>query len=360
MSIAALIAFAALAPGAAPPTPGASPDGIAAPPAILARIGGKLVTTAELEENLERQFRAYVERREQAVRAGLWDARQEAAFAEVRERLGAEVRAALLRSALIEDMVEGSGYRPDETLIELRVAGAARKAGGLEALAREQGRSLAEIREELRRADLERRFWRAFVPPPPEPTPAQVREYYLANRRELRSPPLARLRLIRLPSGPDRQQAFERADDLRRELQYAPDRFPDRAREHSTHRESAERGGLLAAGPGAEAPDMVSLGAIPAPLAEAAARLRPGEVSGLVELADGFYLLKLEELRPGREYALAEVCERIADLLRRAAEERTFADWVDCYMHTAYVADGRGARADPRALVAQRGGTASP
>lgn len=283
--------------------------------------------STEFQRELSRRLQDGLRRRDQLVRAGLWGPREEEAFNEARLGVISDVRAQLLRSAVIEDLVLSSGFRPDETILELRLEAAAKRAGGFEKLALQQGRNLGELREELRRADIERRFWRSFVPAPPEPTPAQIREYYMARREQMRSAPLVKLRVIQLPAG-----EHELADELRRELQYAPDRFAQRAREHSAHRESAERGGLLAAGDG-----FIPLDSLPGPLAAAVARMNSGEVSNLIELADLIYLLKLEDARPGRAYTLEEVSEQIAELLRRAAEERALADWCEYYFHRVYV-----------------------
>lgn len=61
----------------------------------------------------------------------------------------------------------------------------------------------------------------------------------------------------------------------------------------------------------------------PARFAEAAFALAPGEVSDILDLPDGYFLLQHEEARPSRIPELAEVEERVrADVVRRKQAER--------------------------------------
>ena len=190
-------------------------------------------------------------------------------------------------------------------------------------------------------------FFRNFVPQGPGPGPREIREHYEANRPALKSPARVRVRIIFVSSASDRKAAFEKADGLKRELRYAPDRFALRARESSDHKESAEQGGLVVVDVGGEKVDWVPLGALARMnpvVAQVAQKLQPGRVSEVVRLADGFLLVKLEGYRKGREPELSEVADRITQSLSREVENRLIGDWMEYYLQRTYLVAGLGRR----------------
>ncbi len=87
----------------------------------------------------------------------------------------------------------------------------------------------------------------------------------------------------------------------------------------------------------------------PAPFVEAAFALAPGEVSDILDLSDGYFLLQHEEGRPSRIPELAEVEERVrADVLRRKKTARALEQ------ARALLADLRGGAA-PEAAAKKYG-----
>ena len=236
-------------------------------------------------------------------------------------------------------------------MIEWRVKTAVERAKGVEEFERRTGRTVGQMREELRRKDLSTRFFANRLPHGVMPGPAEIRAYYRANRSRLERPPLVKLRAIEMPTGPDRKEAFERADDLRRELQYAPDRFEMRARDLAETEEEKARAGLVVDSRTGKAVEWVPQDALPPLVARATRGLGPGEVSDLIEEKGVFLLVKLEGRKPSEPVPLQKVSEDILRLLMRAQEARTVQEWSEYYLGEVYMADGSGRRISAESFV---------
>ncbi len=322
------------------------------PPVVVARIGDRCVTTFGIERETWIRLRGKRLLKQKLVDAGGWSEALEADWAKLRAAVGLQARSDLVKRALVAEMTGEAGESADEPRVEERLWTLARGAGGPEALVGREGRSLDGIRDELRFADLQSRFYGRFVPQDLGPGPGEVREHYLANRAAMKTPPSLKTRVIFIQSEQDPAAAFARADALRRELRnFDPGRFEERAREHSADRETAERGGLLVM-PGDESKTgddagWVSLDVLarmnPA-VAQVAQPLKPGAVSDVARRVDGFLLVKLDGIRPGREVSLGEAGERIAGELKLRRRQRLDEDWLDYYLGRAFVANASGRR----------------
>ncbi|MHC4200607.1 MAG: peptidylprolyl isomerase, partial [Planctomycetota bacterium] len=326
----------------APPRPGPGEE-LLPSSNILVKVGADCITSYGVQREVGIQLRGRDAVRRKRLEAGNWTEEEEARLANDRALLAVKFRDALVRRALMAEIALEAGYRANERQMERRLRAAVKEAGGIEALVRKEGRSLNGIRELLRQEDLQRRFFRNFIPQESGPGPREIREYYEANRAALKSPPRVRVRIIFVSSASDRKAAFEKADALKRELRYAPDRFALRARESSDHKASAERGGLFVLETGGEKVEWIpfdELARMNPVVAQVAQKLRPGRVSEVVRLNDGFLLVKLEGLRKGRDRTLPEVADQITQLLSREVENRLIGDWMDYYVRRTYLVDG--------------------
>lgn len=128
-----------------------------------------------------------------------------------------------------------------------------------------------------------------------------VARFYRDNAARFHRAEQLRLRVLQLRPAPD---ARGRIEALRKRLAAGED-FDALAREASEH-PTQQWGGAL---------DPVPHGQLPAALDEAAFRLGAGEISGIIEAADGLYLLKLEERLPEATVPLEAARERIRDYL---------------------------------------------
>ena len=72
-------------------------------------------------------------------------------------------------------------------------------------------------------------------------------------------------------------------------------------------------------------------------LSEVAFALKPGQISGLVEMPDGVYLMKLEERRDAHVEPLSEVRDSIEQTLKTQEEQRLRKAWIDRLKKKSYI-----------------------
>ncbi len=186
-----------------------------------------------------------------------------------------------------------------------------------------------ELRRELTWRAYERRL-ESRVEVPEE----SVRRFYEANRANMRTPDLVRLRGILLKEA-------GQAEEVRRLAASGAD-FARLARRYSLD-PSARSGGDLG---------WMALPRLHPWVRGAVAGLQPGQVSGVVRGPLGYYVVRLEGRRPGRLLSYAEARPRIlADLRRSAARtemERIlyelYRDFQLRYFYPVYFDAGEHAR----------------
>jgi len=213
------------------------------------------------------------------------------------------------------------------------------------------GQTLAEVREKLRREIIIATFLEQEVKPKvAEPTRTELLEAFKLAADSLRRPPRRSMSLIdvrisaRLPkdaadptpeqSKAAREEAMSRIRSARDELRAGAE-FADVARRYSDGLNAAEGGswGWVAKGSVRERFE---------PAVEALYKLGPGEISPIVETPDGFFVVRCDELDPGREPDFQSVQLELKDRHFRAAYNRLIIELV---------ADMRGkARIEPANL----------
>jgi peptidyl-prolyl cis-trans isomerase D len=90
----------------------------------------------------------------------------------------------------------------------------------------------------------------------------------------------------------ERAAARKKAEDLLAQLRAAPDKFAALAKEHSQDPGSKDNGGDLG---------FFGRGAMVKPFEEAVFKLKPGQMSGIVETDFGFHILKLAAVKPPKD-----------------------------------------------------------
>ena len=89
----------------------------------------------------------------------------------------------------------------------------------------------------------------------------------------------------------ERAAAKKKAEDLLAQLRAAPDKFAELARQYSQDPGSKDNGGDLG---------FFARGAMVKPFEEAAFKLKPGQISGIVETDFGFHILKVTGIKPAK------------------------------------------------------------
>ncbi|MHC5054068.1 MAG: peptidylprolyl isomerase [Planctomycetota bacterium] len=321
-------------------------------PGIFMQVGERYVTTHEVQRELVVTLRPQLLRRKRMVEAGTWTEADQAKLVAQSDALGVQLAALLREKAVMEEYARSQGIKPHEPQLEERLRRRTRQAGGIKALLRKEGRTLGEIRDELRGEDMRARFMRNFVPEAAAPGPRDIRDYYAAHRDEIKGPARVKVRVLLIARGADPAGALAKAEDLKRELQFAPDRFEERARELSQHRETAGRGGLITAEIDGEETEWVGVDLLfrqNAVIGRVAAQLSPGRVSDVLAFANGYALVKVEGRREGGQLGIAEAAEPIREKLALEEREKLRREWVVFYQRSMYVADGRGRRVSPGA-----------
>ncbi|HQO28604.1 MAG TPA: SurA N-terminal domain-containing protein [Accumulibacter sp.] len=133
--------------------------------------------------------------------------------------------------------------------------------------------------------------------------------------------------LIVANNAAEKDKARAQAEKLLKEVQAAPAKFAELARQHSQDPGSAEKGGDLG---------FFGRGAMVKPFEDAAWNLRENEISALVESDFGFHIIKLTGIKPASQRALADVRSEIVDELKRQAAAKQFAEAAEAFSNMVY------------------------
>lgn len=186
--------------------------------------------------------------------------------------------------------------------------------------------AVPELDEQGRREIEEEALVRALIEQEvktPEPSGAELRRYYAANRRKFRSPELVEASHILISAPASDEAAFaaalRKAERLAEELAAAPWTFADQARAHSNCSSSGEGGFLGQLGPGETTPEF----------AEALAGLAEGEMTPApVRTRYGLHVIRLDRRIPAEELPFEAVSERIAAYLAEKVRRTAIAQFI--------------------------------
>jgi peptidyl-prolyl cis-trans isomerase D len=125
----------------------------------------------------------------------------------------------------------------------------------------------------------------------------------------------------------ERAQARARAEALLAEVRKSPAGFAELARKNSSDPGSAAQGGDL---------DFHPRGDMTPPFDDAVFKLKPGEISDVVETDFGFHIITLTAVRGGTTKPFEEVRAEVEADTRRAAGQRAWAASAELFTNTAY------------------------
>jgi peptidyl-prolyl cis-trans isomerase C len=159
----------------------------------------------------------------------------------------------------------------------------------------------------------------------------EIDAFYDENKEKFKMPELVHARhiLITLDKDADKkqkQQASETLKKLKKELAKGAD-FAELAKKHSKG-PSAPKGGDLG---------FFRRGQMVKPFEDAVFKLKPGEVSDIVETRFGYHLIKLEEKQPSRVIAKEEVAGRIEGYLLQVKYEESLNKEIELLKKNAKI-----------------------
>jgi peptidyl-prolyl cis-trans isomerase D len=160
----------------------------------------------------------------------------------------------------------------------------------------------------------------------------EIKAYYESNVSRYGEPEQRRAShiLIVLKSGAgdaEKTKARERAAQILSQVRKSPGSFAELAKKNSDDPGSASRGGDLG---------FFSRGMMVRPFEDAAFRLKPNEISDLVESDFGFHVIRITGVKSGKMKSLEEVRPEIERELKRQRAGRRFAEAAEAFSNLVY------------------------
>ena len=157
---------------------------------------------------------------------------------------------------------------------------------------------------------------------------ADVRAYYEQNKARYGTDEQRRASHILItPDGGDKSAAKKKAEQLLAQVKSKPGDFEKLARENSKDPGSAAQGGDLG---------FFGKGMMVKPFEEAVFRMKPGEISDVVESDFGFHIIKVTEVKAAQVKPFEQVKGDIERDLRTQQAQKEFAKAADQFTNLVY------------------------
>jgi len=158
---------------------------------------------------------------------------------------------------------------------------------------------------------------------------AEVKTWFEGHQDRYQQPEERRASHILIPTNGDagKEKAKAKAEDVLKEIQKAPSKFADLAKQHSQDPGSAQKGGDLG---------FFGRGMMVKPFEDAVFGQKEGEISGLVESDFGYHIIKVTGIKAAKQRPLDEVRAEIEGELKRQAATRKFAEAAESFNNMVY------------------------
>lgn len=251
------------------------------------------------------------------------------------DRLAHDALDSLISLELLYQESQRRGIKVSDADVDAEIARNQRNfpsAAAFTALLKAKGMTAADLRRDTRKTMAVNRLLEGTVLKNVQVSEAQITDFYEHNREVFRHPAQIRAShiLIHVPenaSAAVRAAARQQAGALLAQLKAGAD-FAQLARQHSQDPVSAAQGGDL----GYFAKDEMD-----GTFEKAAFALAPGQLSAVVATPYGFHIIKATGRRAAGYAPLAEVRDRIRELLLKRARQRMQAQFVAGLRRTATV-----------------------
>jgi peptidyl-prolyl cis-trans isomerase SurA len=238
----------------------------------------------------------------------------------------------LVERELILHEFETAGYQLPDSVIEEYMRGIIRERFGDRLnLVKElqlKGRTMESFKREVREDYIVQAMRQKNVSSSVLVSPYKIESYYGQNTNQFRVEDQIRLRMIFVANKPDR--SAERTRQLAEEILSKIERgaaFKEMAAVYSDGSQRVEAGDW----------GLIEPSKLNEDLAKVAETLKPGEHSGVIELANGCYLMLVEEFRPAHVRSLADVRDEVERTLLLQERQRLYKQWIERLKAKSYV-----------------------
>lgn len=237
----------------------------------------------------------------------------------------------LLERQLIVHEFKTAGYNIPETVIDDAVEERIKSRFGNRRTATKtlqaQGITLEKFREQIRDQFIVEALRSKYVSSEIIISPYKVETYYENNREKFKLEDQVKLLMILIKKTPSLEEdARKKANDLLTKLTAGAD-FRELAKQFSEGSQRAQGGEW----------GWVEKSVLREELRTVAFGLKPGEVSPVIDLPDGCYILKVEEARSSHYKPLKDVRVEIEETLRAEERRRIEKAWLNKLRKKTYV-----------------------
>jgi peptidyl-prolyl cis-trans isomerase SurA len=287
---------------------------------IAAVVNDEVITTAQLDQEVDRQLTAEAKAHE------LTD--------EMRQKLREEMLPHVIEETLVSQRAQKLGIQVSDEEVDRAIEDVMKQNGigpeQLEEALAAQGLTMSVYRVNLGRQLLNFKLVGQEIRSETEVTNQELRNYFQEHLEDYREAPFIRLSRISFFFPPDigssgiavlRTRSREALQRLR-----AGESFDDVV---------AVYGGDK----GAEGAPMGTFGdgELAEPFNSAVAGLTVGQVSEVVETPQGFHILRLDEKNPGRIPAFEEVRDRISNMILERKRKEAISGWTEKLKKEAHI-----------------------
>ena len=163
-------------------------------------------------------------------------------------------------------------------------------------------------------------------------TDAEVKSWYEGHKDRYQQAEERRASHILLlanadASAADKAKAKSKAEEVLKDVQKAPAKFAELAKQHSQDPGSAEKGGDLG---------FFGRGMMVKAFEETVFKQKEGEISALVQSEFGYHIIKLTGIKAGKQRSIEEVRPEIEGELKRQTATRKFAEAAEVFTNMVY------------------------
>jgi len=286
---------------------------------IVAVVNDDIITQSELEESMLPFVADYrVRYGEEELEEKIDEARRDALNRLIEEKL-------ILQEA------KRRGVQVDDAEIEKRIEIVKSRFGNEEEFyeaIRQSGVTLAKLKEKYREQIMMKNLVTGIISSEVSISPSQIAAYYYGNPQEFSLPPRVRFQVLLLK--PDDERSAEETEALSIQVLdrvKAGDDFSLLVEEYSQG-PNTDKGGDMG---------YMTEGSMIKEIEDELAKLKPGEISGIIKTSAGFYIIKVTERKEQETETLTEVTSLIRERLFQRESELTLREFMAELKKNAYI-----------------------